>query len=126
MGVLIQITSWQRRLLLRNGRALSDRQWARLKTMFATDDPTGEWQQSDGPRFAEADLDREHTARLQSFRRRVRERWRYEQEQTEYHEGDAFSHTHPSLSLALSFKKVALEAADGKEEDEQEEQHEEG
>jgi len=31
-----------RRLLLRNGRALSDRQWARLRSMFATDDPTGE------------------------------------------------------------------------------------
>jgi transposase len=31
-----------RRLLLRNGRALSGRQWARLKTMFATDDPSGE------------------------------------------------------------------------------------
>jgi transposase len=31
-----------RRLLLRNGRSLSDRQWTRLRSLFATDDPTGE------------------------------------------------------------------------------------
>lgn len=31
-----------RQLLLRNGRSLSDRQWARLKSLFRTDDPTGE------------------------------------------------------------------------------------
>jgi len=31
-----------RRLLLRGGRHLSDRQWARLKLLFATEDPTGE------------------------------------------------------------------------------------
>lgn len=31
-----------RRLLLRSGRSLSDRQWNRLKTMFATEDLTGE------------------------------------------------------------------------------------
>jgi transposase len=30
-----------RRLLLRDGRKLSDRQWTRLKSLFATDDPTG-------------------------------------------------------------------------------------
>lgn len=29
-------------LLLRDGRRLSDRQWTRLKSLFATDDPTGE------------------------------------------------------------------------------------
>jgi len=35
--------SWAyRRLLLRGARHLSDRQWARIKTLFATDDPTGE------------------------------------------------------------------------------------
>jgi transposase len=30
-----------RRLLLRDGRRLSGRQWARLTSLFATDDPTG-------------------------------------------------------------------------------------
>lgn len=31
-----------RQLLLRDGRALSDRQWARLRRLFASDDPTGQ------------------------------------------------------------------------------------
>lgn len=37
--------SWaHRRLLLRGARHLSDKQWRRLRALFATDDPTGEIQ----------------------------------------------------------------------------------
>jgi len=37
--------SWAyRRLLLRGARHLSDKQWRRLRTLFATDDPTGQIQ----------------------------------------------------------------------------------
>ncbi len=37
--------SWAyRRLLLRGARHLSDKQWRRLRALFATDDPTGEIQ----------------------------------------------------------------------------------
>ena len=37
--------SWAyRRLLLRGGRHLSDKQWRRLRALFATDDPTGQIQ----------------------------------------------------------------------------------
>jgi transposase len=32
----------QRRLLLRDGQSLSTKQWRRLRSLFATDDPTGE------------------------------------------------------------------------------------